>query len=105
MAMICISYAVKCWTNFLVLPNLHVHELFQDIEVLKLLRSLQQAVFVHTIRPMLTSVTMHPLLVTHSRDLEKGEARWKKMELHDVIVESSRFESLENSLTLGGPSA
>ena len=28
-----------------------------------------QAVFIHTIRPMLNSVTMHPLLVTHSRDL------------------------------------
>ena len=46
--------------------------------------------FSHTIRPMLTTVRMHPLLVTHSRDMEKAAARWKKMELHDVIVESSR---------------
>ena len=34
---------------------------------------------------------MHPLLVTHSRDLEKTSNRWKKMEFHDVLVESSRY--------------
>lgn len=34
---------------------------------------------------------MHPLLVTHSRELEKSTSRWKKMELHDVIVEPSKY--------------
>lgn len=47
--------------------------------------------FAHTIRPMLSTVRMHPLLVTHSRDQEKTVARWKRMELHDVVAESSRF--------------
>lgn len=50
-----------------------------------------QAVFVHTIRPMLNTVRMHPMLVTQSRDYEKTSARWKRMELHDIIVESSRY--------------
>ena len=31
------------------------------------------------------------MLVTHSRDHEKSSARWRKMELHDVIVETSKF--------------
>ena len=48
-------------------------------------------VFVQTIRPMLATVRMHPMLVTHSRDHEKSSARWRKMELHDVIVETSKF--------------
>ena len=45
----------------------------------------------HTIRPMLDTVRMHPMLVTHSRDHEKTSSRWRKMELHDVIVESSKY--------------
>jgi len=48
-------------------------------------------VFVQTIRPMLDTVRMHPMLVTHSRDQEKTSNRWRKMELHDVIVESSKY--------------
>jgi len=43
---------------------------------------------------MLNSVTMHPQLVTHSRDLERSAERWKKMEPHDVIVESSRLPDI-----------
>ena len=31
------------------------------------------------------------LLFVCSRDHEKNSARWRKMELHDVIVETSRF--------------
>jgi len=53
-----------------------------------------QTVFSHTIRPMLKSVAMHPLLVTHSRELEKSATRWRKMELHDVIVEPSKYSLL-----------
>ena len=40
---------------------------------------------------MLHSVRMHPLLVTHSRDQEKNSARWKKLEVHEVLVEASRY--------------
>lgn len=43
---------------------------------------------------MLHSVRMHPLLVTHSRDQEKNSARWKKLEVHEVLVEASRYSLL-----------
>ena len=49
------------------------------------------AVFIHTIKPMLNHVKMHPSLVTQTRDYEKTAGRWKRMELHDIIVESSRY--------------
>ncbi|XP_059093328.1 hamartin-like isoform X2 [Tigriopus californicus] len=58
-----------------------------------------QLVFNHTIRPMLHTVRMHPLLVTHSRDQEKNSARWKKLELHDVLVESSRYSLISQEST------
>ena len=58
-----------------------------------------QLVFVHTIRPMLNTVRMHPLLVTHSRELEKTPARWRKLELHDVLVESSRYALITQEST------
>jgi hypothetical protein len=58
-----------------------------------------QLVFVHTIRPMLNTVRMHPLLVTHSRDQEKTPTRWKTLELHDVIVESSRYSLISQEST------
>ncbi|KAG7189794.1 hypothetical protein KM043_017455 [Ampulex compressa] len=51
----------------------------------------QLATFTHTIRPMLDSVRMHPLLVTASKDVEISAARWKKMEHHDVMAECGRF--------------
>ncbi|XP_026666826.1 hamartin isoform X2 [Ceratina calcarata] len=51
----------------------------------------QLATFAHTIRPMLDSVRMHPLLVTASKDTEVSAARWKKMEHHDVMAECGRF--------------
>ncbi len=61
---------------------------------------------------MLATVRMHPLLVTHSRDQEKAAARYdefkllhtllfplktyppsrfKRMEVHDIVAESSRY--------------
>ena len=58
-----------------------------------------QAVFSQTIRPMLSTVRMHPLLVTHSREHEKTSTRWKRMEVHDVIVESSRYSLLSQECT------
>ncbi|CAH0547663.1 unnamed protein product [Brassicogethes aeneus] len=48
-------------------------------------------VFVHTIKPMLANVKMNPSLVTASRDNETTTERWKKMGVHDVIVECERF--------------
>ncbi|CAH1968886.1 unnamed protein product [Acanthoscelides obtectus] len=48
-------------------------------------------VFVHTIKPMLHTVRMHPSLVTASKDLETTTERWRKMKVHDVIVECERF--------------
>ena len=57
------------------------------------------AVFTHTIKPMLNHVKMHPSLVTQTRDYEKTASRWKRMELHDIIVESSRY-SLDNIIRL-----
>ena len=56
-------------------------------------------IFTHTIRPMLHTVRMHPLLVTHSRDQEKNSARWKKLELHDILVESSRYSLIHQEST------
>lgn len=57
------------------------------------------AVFTHTIKPMLTTVKMHPMLVTQTRDYEKTASRWKRMELHDIIVESSRYSLDANEST------
>uniref|UniRef100_T1HA06 Uncharacterized protein n=1 Tax=Rhodnius prolixus TaxID=13249 RepID=T1HA06_RHOPR len=56
-------------------------------------------IFTHTIKPMLDTVKMHPLLVTASPEIEIAPARWKKMEANDVIMECANFsvESTEKS--------
>ncbi|CAB4069329.1 TSC1 [Lepeophtheirus salmonis] len=51
----------------------------------------QTAFFKSSIQPMLVTVRLHPLLVSHSREQEKSLSRWKRMELHDVLTESSRY--------------
>ncbi|XP_012279435.1 hamartin [Orussus abietinus] len=51
----------------------------------------QLTTFAHTVRPMLDSVRMHPLLVTASKETETSAARWKRMEHHDVVAECGRF--------------
>ncbi|XP_050300815.1 hamartin isoform X2 [Anthonomus grandis grandis] len=48
-------------------------------------------VFCHTIKPMMDTVKMHPSLVTTSKENETTTERWKKMGVHDVIVECERF--------------
>lgn len=48
-------------------------------------------VFMHTVRPMLATVLVHPSLVTASKDHETDTERWKKMGHHDVIVECEKF--------------
>ena len=41
---------------------------------------------------MLSTVRLHPLLVTHNREYEKTNARWKGLaEVHDVLAECSRY--------------
>ncbi|PNF26098.1 hypothetical protein B7P43_G04921 [Cryptotermes secundus] len=52
-------------------------------------------IFSHTIKPMLDTVKMHPLLVTASKDAETATSRWMKMEHHDVILECAKFASLD----------
>ena len=56
-------------------------------------------IFTHTIKPMLNTVKMHPMLVTQTKDYEKTASRWKRMELHDIIVESSRYSLDTNENT------
>lgn len=51
-------------------------------------------VYLHVIRPIMSTVKMHPLLVTNTRDHEKSSDRWKRMEVHDIVVESSRISLL-----------
>lgn len=51
----------------------------------------QDVIFNHTIKPMLDSVRLHPLLVISSKDTEINATRWKKMEHHDVVAECGRF--------------
>ncbi|XP_050499567.1 hamartin isoform X4 [Diabrotica virgifera virgifera] len=48
-------------------------------------------VFVHTIKPMLDTVKMHPSLVTATEETEVTTERWRSMGVHDVIVECERF--------------
>lgn len=56
-----------------------------------LFQSDNKPVFMHTVRPMLNTVLIHPQLVTASRDNETDTNRWKKMGYDDVIVECERF--------------
>ncbi|XP_026479810.1 hamartin-like [Ctenocephalides felis] len=55
----------------------------------------QSVIFGHTIKPLLETVKMHPLLITTSKERETDNSRWKNMEVHDVVVECSRV-MLEN---------
>lgn len=49
------------------------------------------AIFHHTIKPLLETVRMHPLLVTATKDSELNSVRWKEMEPHDVVVECAKL--------------
>lgn len=48
-------------------------------------------IFTHTIKPLLDTVKMHPMLLMSSKELETDAARWKEMEPHDVVVECLKF--------------
>lgn len=55
----------------------------------------RQRVYGHTIKPLLDTVKIHPLLLTHTAQTEKSILRWKEMEPHDIVVECSKL-CLEN---------
>uniref|UniRef100_A0A182K437 Uncharacterized protein n=1 Tax=Anopheles christyi TaxID=43041 RepID=A0A182K437_9DIPT len=55
----------------------------------------RQAVYQHTIKPLLDTVKIHPRLVLCDRDSETSQQRWKNMEPHDVVNECARM-SLEH---------
>lgn len=54
----------------------------------------KQAVFQHTIKPLLDTVKIHPRLISSDNESEIGALRWKNMEPHDVVNECARM-SLE----------
>ncbi|GAB0100482.1 Hamartin [Sergentomyia squamirostris] len=51
----------------------------------------KSAIFTHTIKPLLETVKMHPMLVTENIETETNNDRWKKLEPHDVVVECSKL--------------
>lgn len=56
----------------------------------------RQRVYGHTIKPLLDTVKIHPLLLTFTTQTEKSTSRWKEMEPHDIVVECSKL-CLENA--------
>lgn len=42
-------------------------------------------------QPMITTVKMHPLLISYSTEYELSNERWKKMVPYDVILECERY--------------
>lgn len=56
----------------------------------------RSTIFQQTIKPLLETVKIHPLLITANKDLETSTSRWKKMEPHDIVFECARL-SLEYS--------
>lgn len=49
------------------------------------------AIFQHTIRPLLETVRLHPLLITATAESEINSERWKEVQPHDVVVECMRL--------------
>ena len=48
--------------------------------------------FPDIVGPLLSTVRLHPLLVTQGKDYEKTNARWKGLaEVHDVLADCSRY--------------
>ncbi|XP_053682684.1 hamartin [Sabethes cyaneus] len=54
-------------------------------------RGEKQAIFQHTIKPLLDTVKIHPRLVSSDQDSEISQVRWKNMEPHDVVNECARM--------------
>ncbi|EAT46251.1 AAEL002548-PA, partial [Aedes aegypti] len=51
----------------------------------------KQAVFQHTIKPLLGTVKIHPRLVSSDKESEINQVRWRNMEPHDVVSECARM--------------
>ncbi|KAL7727793.1 hypothetical protein ACLKA6_019733 [Drosophila palustris] len=48
-------------------------------------------IFQHTIKPLLDTVRVHPMLLTATMETEVSNARWKEMEPHDVVMECAHL--------------
>ncbi|XP_059382153.1 TSC complex subunit 1b isoform X2 [Carassius carassius] len=46
--------------------------------------------FEEVVKPMLEHVRIHPELVTGTKDHELDPSRWKKFEIHDIIIECAK---------------
>ncbi|XP_051925093.1 hamartin-like [Hippocampus zosterae] len=55
--------------------------------------------FHHVVKPMLDQVRVHPELVSGTQDSEVDPSRWRRLEVHDIIMECSRvsLDPLESS--------
>ncbi|XP_028312246.1 TSC complex subunit 1a isoform X2 [Gouania willdenowi] len=55
--------------------------------------------FQEVVKPMLEHVRVHPELVTGTQDYELDPSRWKRYEVHDILIECSRLclDVLESS--------
>ncbi|XP_004072946.1 hamartin isoform X1 [Oryzias latipes] len=55
--------------------------------------------FQEVVKPMLEHVRVHPELVTGTQDYELDPSRWRRYEVHDIIIECSRvsLDPLESS--------
>ncbi|XP_065371355.1 hamartin [Calliphora vicina] len=51
------------------------------------IRKEKGAIFQHTIKPLLETVRLHPMLVTATVETEMNSERWKDIQPHDVVVE------------------
>lgn len=48
-------------------------------------------IFQHTIKPLLDTVRVHPMLLTATTETEVSNVRWKEMEPHDVVMECAHL--------------
>ncbi|ALC45975.1 Tsc1, partial [Drosophila busckii] len=48
-------------------------------------------IFQHTIKPLLETVRVHPMLLTANSETEMSNLRWKDMEPHDVVMECAHL--------------
>jgi len=48
-------------------------------------------IFQHTIKPLLDTVRLHPMLLTATPETEVNNTRWKEMEPHDVVMECANL--------------
>ncbi|XP_055902677.1 hamartin [Eupeodes corollae] len=56
------------------------------------------AIFQHTIKPLLDTVRVHPMLVTASPEKEMNASRWKNREPHDVVQECAKLSVADQEL-------